>query len=91
MHGAVFEAMKHMTLEEWDRRVAPFLATIGIRAKHIETDARQISEWVRLLPVAPAFPTEAIGKLQDAKTELELALNEIHMALENYHEKEQVK
>jgi hypothetical protein len=83
--------MKHMTLEEWDRRVAPFLATIGIRAKHIENDARQITEWVRLLPVAPAFPTEAIGKLQDATTELELALNEIHMALEAYHEKEKVK
>ncbi len=83
--------MRHMSLEEWDRRVAPFLATIGIRAKHIENDARQITEWVRLLPVAPAFPVEAIGKLQDAKTELELALNEVHMALENYNDKDKVK
>lgn len=83
--------MKHMSLEEWDRRVAPFLATIGIRAKHIENDARQISDWVKLLPVAPDFPTEAISKLQDAKAALDMAAYVVHLALQNYNEKEKVK
>lgn len=82
--------MRHMTLEEWDRRVAPFLATIGIRARHIKQDAKQISDWVKLLPVAPDFPTEAIAQLQAAGLELGEALNEIQKALESYDQKEKV-
>ncbi len=82
--------MKHMTLEEWDRRVAPYLATIGIRAQHIKNDARQISDWVRLLPAAPDFPTEAIEKLNSAKMELQAAVDEIRIALNMYDQKEKV-
>lgn len=81
---------KHMSLEEWDRRVAPYLATIGIRARHIKQDAKQIRDWVGLLPVAPDFPTEAIAKLQEAGLELGEALNEITKALEDYDNKEKV-
>ena len=81
---------KHMSLEEWDSRVAPFLATIGIRARHIRRDAKQIRDWVGLLPVAPDFPTEAIAKLQAAALELGEALNEIQKALEEYDQKEKV-
>lgn len=83
--------MKHMTLEEWDRRVAPFLATIGIRARHIHNDAKQISDWVDLLPVAPDFPTESIEKLEVAHFELQGAVNKLRMAIFNYSQKERVK
>lgn len=83
--------MKHMTLEEWDRRVAPFLATIGIRSKHVKNDAKQILDWVNLLPAAPDFDTEAFSKLREAATELEAALNAIYIAINNYAKKEKVK
>jgi len=82
--------VKHMTLEEWDRRVAPFLATIGIRARHIVTDAHQIIDWVKLLPAAPDFETEAIAKLEEAKIALSLAHGAVSMALEDYNKKEKV-
>jgi len=82
--------MRHMTLEEWDRRVAPFLATIGIRARHIHNDAKQISDWIDLLPVAPDFPTEAIERLMEARGELQCAVEKIRVALNNYSEKEKV-
>lgn len=82
--------MKHMSLEEWDRRVAPFLATIGIRARHIHIDAKQIGDWVEMLPAAPDFETEAIIKLQEAKAELEKAIEKINVALQNYSKKEKV-
>lgn len=82
--------MKHISLEEWDRRVAPFLATIGIRAKHIQVDAIQIREWVKLLPYAAGFPTEAISKLEDAEKELASALKTLDEAIFIYKQKEKV-
>ena len=83
--------MRHMTLEEWDRRVAPFLATIKIRATHVHNDAKQIGDWVDLLPVAPDFQTEAIAKLEEAHFELQGAVNKLRMAIFNFHQKEKVK
>lgn len=83
--------MKHMSLEEWDRRIAPFLATIGLRSRHINDDAKQISAWVDMLPFAPDFPTEAISKLEEAHFELQGAANRIKMALYTYSQKEKVK
>lgn len=76
--------MSHMTLDEWDQRIAPFLASIGIRAVHIRVDALQIRDWVKLLPMAPDWPTEAMDKLKTAQSVLEEAMNEIRMALEEY-------
>lgn len=83
--------MKHMTLEEWDRRVAPFLATIGIRARQMHSDAKQIKEWVDLLPVAPDFSTEALSKVEEVHFELQGTVNELRMAIYNYSQKEKVK
>lgn len=82
--------MNHMSLEEWDRRVAPYLATISARAVQMQRDAKQILDWVNLMPAAPAFPTEAIDRLQTAQNELEAAINAIAMALDNYAKKEKV-
>lgn len=83
--------MRHMGLEEWDRRVAPYLATIGIRARHIKQDAKQIRDWVGLLPVAPDFPTEAIELLKEAMAELQVSEREICLAINEYETKEKVK
>lgn len=83
--------MKHMSLEEWDRRIAPFLATIGTRARYVHTEAEQISAWVDMLPAAPCFPTESISKLEEAYAELQIAVAKIGTALSNYSQKEKVK
>lgn len=82
--------MKHQTLTEWDRLVAPYLSVIGIRAKHIQSDAKQIVSWVTMMPVAPDFPTEAIGQLEQAQKEVQEAADAIRKALRKYAEKEKV-
>ncbi len=82
--------MPHMTLQEWDRRMAPFLATIRARSKHIQDDAVQIRAWVAMLPAAAVFETEAIAELEQAQFHLEFALNEVRQALEEYSKKEKV-
>lgn len=79
-----------MSLEEWDRRVAPFLATIGMRAGHILIDAKQIVEWVQIMPAAPDFPTEAVAKLNSARAALYEAISVIEHAMDNYDQKEKV-
>lgn len=79
-----------MSLKEWDRRVAPFLVTIGIRARHIQTDAEQIREWVNMMPAAPDFDTEAFEHLRRAHDYLERALKDTKAAIESFLAKEKV-
>lgn len=81
---------RHMSLQEWDRRVAPFLHTILIRSRHIQADAEQIRAWVEMLPVAPDFDTEAFEHLRRAYDCLDVAVKETRAAIERYQTKEKV-
>lgn len=82
--------MRHMTLDEWDRTVAPYLNTIQIRAGFIANDASQIREWVEKIPAVPNFETRAKDKLDRAARELRSALSAVEQAIENYESKENV-
>lgn len=83
--------MRHMTLDEWDRTVAPYLSTIQIRAGWIANDARQIKEWIEMLPAVPEFETEARERLDVVKRELLLTLEAVDQAINDYDNKEKVK
>ena len=83
--------MKQITLEEWDRRIAPFLSTIEIRARQVQTDAKQILEWVKMLPVAPGFETKALDELVNARTDAAIAADILQEAINRFMEKEKVK
>ena len=80
-----------MTLEEWDRKVAPFLTAIEIRARQVQNDAYQILEWVKLLPAAPDFETRAIEELNNALNSLGEAGVLLVEVIDQYNEKEKVK
>lgn len=83
--------MRRMTMDEWDRNVAPYLATIGIRAGWIARDAMQIAEWIEQIPAIPDFETDAMDRLKLAKRELQRALNIVNEAIIDYDNKERVK
>lgn len=82
--------MRHMTLDEWDNRVAPYLSTIQIRAGWIARDAMQIREWIEKLPAVPGFETEARERLDLVLKELSAAMKSVEAAINNYDEKEEV-
>ena len=81
---------RHISLAEWDNKVAPLLSAIEIRAGKVERDAEQIDVWVGKLTVAPDFETNAVQKLETATSAVERTLNKLRMALESYSEKERV-
>jgi len=85
------EGLRHMTLEEWDRRVAPFLATIEIRARQIKSDANQIIEWIKAMPAAPEFETRAFEELINARLAVSIAAESLQEAVKQYQAKEKVK
>ena len=69
--------MKHMSLDEWDRDVAPILGAITIRTGWISRDVNQIKEWVNRLTFVPGFETIAMERLALAEQEL----GELHAML----------
>lgn len=83
--------MKHMTLEEWDRTVAPYLAMIERRAVNIQRDADAILEWVKMLPCAPNFETRAHDDLTKSLASVILAGENISIAIKQYSQKEKVE
>ncbi len=83
--------MAKMTLEQWDREIAPFLGAICIRAGWIAADAKQITEWVRQIPVVPSFETEGRDRLNIIRKELLTALEVVHEAIKSYDGKGKVK
>lgn len=83
--------MRHMTLEEWDQKVAPYLATICTRATWMINDAKQIREWIDQLPAVPHFESEARSRMLMAKQALTVALVQIEHAIDDYSKKPKVK
>ena len=82
--------MTHMPLDEYDRRVKPFLNTICGRAGWVAADTRQIREWVESLMVVPDFHSEARDRLDSMRRDLSSALSEIDRAIEIYDSKPKV-
>lgn len=83
--------MRRMTLDEWDRDVAPYLTTIGIRAGWIARDAMQIADWIKQIPAVPDFETDAADRLKLARRELQRAMEIVDGAIKDYDKKEKVK
>lgn len=81
--------MTHMKLEEWDK-IAPIFAAMRIRSTWVRTDAAQLRDWVRGLPVVPAFDTEAFAGLCDARDALEEAHQAVAEAIQLYLKKDKV-
>lgn len=79
-----------MPLDEWDKKVAPLLGVISIRADAVLSDIRQIREWVDRLEVQPDFTTVAEVKIDAIAKKLAEALEEILQAKKNYGEKDKV-
>ncbi len=77
-----------MTLEEWDKKVGPLLGAIKGRSVWIRVDANQILEWIKGLPAAPDFETEAMSVLREAQEALAIASASIQEAIVKYESKE---
>lgn len=81
---------RHMSLLEWDQKVAPMLAVILGRAEKIKSSALLIQEWVNRIPAAPDFETRAMQSLREALTTLDEATVLIERTLDAYDQKEKV-
>lgn len=82
--------MKHMSLDEWDQKVGPYLASICTRATWIVNDTKQISEWIKTIPAVPNFETEAQSRMLMARQTLMVALKQIENAIDDYGKKTKV-
>lgn len=82
--------MKHMPLDEWDKKIAPLLGAIAVRANAALSDIRQIREWVEMLPARPEFETVALDKINSITTDISKALDEIIKARNAYEGKDMV-
>lgn len=82
--------MKHLSMAEWDQKVAPLLGAMEIRCGWVWRDILQIKEWVDQLPYAPGFETEAFYKLQKINGELMELVEAITHITKQYDSKEKV-
>jgi len=80
-----------MTLDEWDKQVAPILNAMEGRARTIKRDCEQIMQWVKEIPVVPGFESRAEGSMRAAKTSLSNAEADLIEAIDLFHQKEKVK
>lgn len=67
-------------MTDWDQKVKP-------RLNFIAAGAEMASRNTRALPINPGFPTAAVDELEDAKRVLEVALQKVIAALDEYHAK----
>ena len=65
--------MVNLTLEEWDAKIGPHLASIRLNAGWIEAYAKKIIEHVDALDHYPAWDTEAMEVAKKARDELATA------------------
>ncbi len=75
-----------MSLDYWDRHVAPYLWSIEYRARWAASNARDAAAAVQMLPARPAFETRAEEMLETAETELSHALEIVRAARRKYDE-----
>lgn len=75
-----------MTLQEWDRHIAPRLGDIEYYSNSIIRQAHTIQLYAQLLPAKPYFETRAHSSLAKAEQELRLALSVVKAAKEQYEQ-----
>lgn len=84
------QELRHMTLSEYDKKIAPLLGAIKGRARWLVIDAHQIKDWVKQLVAAPNFDTEAFAVMIEAKEALSEAESSVNEAIASYNQKEKV-
>ena len=82
--------VRHMTLEEWDKTVAPLLGAIEMRTLKISRDIDQISEWIKQIPVAPNFETKAMDALEQFLHNINACTVLVESSIELLKKKEKV-
>tara|TARA_R110000868_G_scaffold158980_4_gene387427 strand:+ start:818 stop:1069 length:252 start_codon:yes stop_codon:yes gene_type:complete len=73
--------MSKLSLEEWDAKVGPHLASIRLNAGWIEAYAKKIADHAGLMVVAPAWESEAVEVLKKARDEAASAVLLLNEAL----------
>jgi hypothetical protein len=73
-----------MTLQQWDREVAPYLHVIERTGREVASLTEQMGHAVRLLQVRPEWPTKAAEELERAEQEATAALERIRAARARY-------
>jgi hypothetical protein len=73
-----------MTLQQWDREVAPFLHVIERTGREVASLTEQMGRAVRLLQARPDWPTKAAEELVRAEQEATAALERIRNARARY-------
>lgn len=80
-----------MSMDHWDKFIAPVLRIIEHRAHAVAYNAREITAAVNMLPGRPDFETRAEEKLGIAEVELADALDAVRFARQVYAEKEMLE
>lgn len=79
-----------MSLDEWDKKVAPLLGAISIRADSVLSDIKQIEAWAEALPAVPEFETQAMEKMLKIQTALWASIVMMELARMKYKNKDTV-
>jgi hypothetical protein len=73
-----------MTLQQWDREVAPFLHVIERTGREVASLTEQMGQAVLLLQARPDWPTKAGDELELAEREAIATLDRIRAARARY-------
>jgi hypothetical protein len=73
-----------MTLQQWDREVAPYLHVIERTGREVATLTEQMGRAVGLLQARPDWPTKAAEELERAEREASATLERIRAARARY-------
>jgi hypothetical protein len=73
-----------MTLQQWDREVAPYLHVIERTGREVASLTERMGQAVRLLQVRPDWPTNAEEELARAEREAIATLERIRNARAHY-------
>lgn len=76
-----------MTLQDWDREIAPHLQRIEALAESVSRNAQYVKLAVMELPRRPDWQTRSRAALDDAGARLFSAMKQIHDARELYDAK----
>jgi hypothetical protein len=74
----------HLTLQQWDREVAPFLHVLERIGREVASLTEQMGHAVRLLQARPDWPTKAAEELERAEREAVATLERIRSARARY-------
>ena len=75
--------MVTLTLDEWDSKIGPHLASIRLNAGWVEAYAKKIIEHVDALDHCPSWDTEAMEVAKKARDELATATFLLNEAIAN--------